>query len=71
MTPNRRLREDTCSRDLRIIRKDPIIRRHCTRWAMGFVVVRYYDRIRYGLRNHVILIIFDGENDPGKESAIP
>ena len=65
-----RLREDTCSRDLSITGDDPIIRRHCTRWGMCFVVVRYYDGICHSLGDKIVLIIFDSEYDSEKESVI-
>lgn len=38
---------------------------------MCFVVVCYYDGIRHGLRNQIILIIYDSEYDPENKSAIP
>ena len=31
---------------------------------MCFVVVCYYNRIRHGLRNQVILVILNSKNDP-------
>ena len=70
LTPRRGLRENSCSRNLSVIRVDPIVGRYYTRWAVCFVVVRYYDRICYGLRDEIILIIFDGKNDSEQASAI-
>lgn len=70
MTPSSRLREDPCSRNLSVVREDPVVRRHRARWAMCFVVVGNYDGICHGLRDQIILIIFDSEYDPEKESAM-
>ena len=61
----RRLREDTRSTEWSIVRKGPIIGMYCTGWGMCFVVVCYYNRVRNGLRNQPILVVFDSENDTG------
>ena len=35
-----------------------------TGWGMCFVVVCYYNGVCHGLRNQLILVIFNSENDP-------